>query len=340
MAHTIDLQRNPEGRSADATECRLRKRLWWSCFARDRLIALATRKPTKIWEEDADVPMLVESDFDFHVLPDDNTVISSNCRLVRDTGMQKQLAHMFIAKTKLCVCMGHILKTQYYDAVDSSLSGQSLLSSTLQVPIVRTDNAQILQTISAELDNWIRDLPVECQYRDIPANEAQTGNETLVVHRTVLYMVYHASLMALHRPWSRMTITGGSKSDLERLKVGCDTQAQEAATNITRIAYGLYQRQLGRFLPAVTVILLVPAAAKHMENMSSTDQAVKDKAAREFFDCMQVLNALRETFYGADWASVLLGAALVKKGIDSSTYSDKTTAEFIRQMASTAQLHS
>jgi hypothetical protein len=40
------------------------------------------RQPSRIKDEDFDVPMLEESDFDIETLPKDNTVIPASCMLV------------------------------------------------------------------------------------------------------------------------------------------------------------------------------------------------------------------------------------------------------------------
>jgi HSP20 family molecular chaperone IbpA len=57
---------------------KLWKRIWWSCFMRDRLVALGMRRPTRIKAEDYDVPMLREEDFE--VVLENNTLLISGSR--------------------------------------------------------------------------------------------------------------------------------------------------------------------------------------------------------------------------------------------------------------------
>ncbi|CRK15197.1 hypothetical protein BN1708_017356, partial [Verticillium longisporum] len=54
LAHTIGLHRNPATTSMPLRKQKLWKRIWWSCFMRDRLVALGMRRPTRIKDEDYD----------------------------------------------------------------------------------------------------------------------------------------------------------------------------------------------------------------------------------------------------------------------------------------------
>ena len=62
---------------------------------RDRLVALGMRRPTRVKDEDYDVPMLTENDFEIAVLSESNTIISQDCSLIRDIDAQRELARMF-----------------------------------------------------------------------------------------------------------------------------------------------------------------------------------------------------------------------------------------------------
>ena len=69
VAHTIGLHRNPENTNLDPKRAKLWKRIWWSTYMRDRLIALGMRRPTRIKTEDFDVPMLTLDDFEICASP-------------------------------------------------------------------------------------------------------------------------------------------------------------------------------------------------------------------------------------------------------------------------------
>src|SRR3954468_4052464 len=111
LAHTIGLHRNPENSNMEPSRKKLWKRIWWSCFMRDRLVALGMRRPTRVKDEDYDVPMLTEDDFETEPLSDNITIVST--KLIRNEESQRQLAQLCIAKAKLCLCVSHVLSAQY-----------------------------------------------------------------------------------------------------------------------------------------------------------------------------------------------------------------------------------
>ncbi|KAF4417684.1 Cutinase transcription factor 1 beta [Colletotrichum fructicola] len=137
-------------------EKQLRKRIWWSCFMRDRLIALGMRRPTRIKDGDFDVPMLERSDFDPRVLPESTTVIPAECILLRDIPMQKKLVDLCISRARLCICIGRVLEAQYSVFVSG-------------------------KTYPEDITNF------------------ENGHSTVVFQRTLLHMIYFATLSALHR---------------------------------------------------------------------------------------------------------------------------------------------
>lgn len=201
LAHTIGLHRNPGTICMSPAKQKLWKRIWWSCFMRDRLIALGMRRPTRIKDEDFDVPMLEESDFEIGVLPEDNTVIPAECRLIRDVEMQRELAVMCIAKAQLCVCISHMLKAQYSVLIRDKMKPENTTNSTMMLfPNKQLDNVESVNEVDHELMAWAESLPTCCQFRTLTPLDVKDGRATLAVQRTLLHMVYYTTISALHRP--------------------------------------------------------------------------------------------------------------------------------------------
>ncbi|KKA20995.1 hypothetical protein T310_4975 [Rasamsonia emersonii CBS 393.64] len=69
LAHTIGLHRDPANSGMGPRKKRLWKRIWWSTYTRDRLIALGMRRPMRVKDDDCDVPMLTIDDFEFKTYP-------------------------------------------------------------------------------------------------------------------------------------------------------------------------------------------------------------------------------------------------------------------------------
>jgi hypothetical protein len=111
-AAKIGLSQDPSELDISYSEKSLRKRVWWSLFARDRLTALALRRNIQIQQEDSDVPQLTIEDFCIHALPND-VASPPQSSFLRDVGRQQDIARWCIEQTKLCVVLGHILQERY-----------------------------------------------------------------------------------------------------------------------------------------------------------------------------------------------------------------------------------
>ncbi|EFY85565.1 Cutinase transcription factor 1 beta [Metarhizium acridum CQMa 102] len=317
LAHTIGLHRNPGSTSMSTSKQRLWKRIWWSCFMRDRLIALGMRRPTRIKDEDFDVPMLVESDFDMRPLAEGVSVVPAECTLMRDVAMQRQLAAMCISKAKLCLCISHMLKTQYSVLIRDKVKPENTTNSTMMLfPNKQMDNVDGVNTVDLELSAWAASLPDVCQYRPLNPLDVKDGRSTVAVQRTLLHMVYHTTVSALHRPQflpsspTQAPTTSRQVQEMSRLRV------RDAAAQITRMAAELQYLRLEKFLPTTGVTVILPAMIIHLLEMKSPSPQARDRATRGFRQCMRVMEKLREIYAAADYATGFLDAALRKAAID------------------------
>ncbi|KAG8412870.1 Cutinase transcription factor 1 beta, variant 2 [Metarhizium acridum] len=317
LAHTIGLHRNPGSTSMSTSKQRLWKRIWWSCFMRDRLIALGMRRPTRIKDEDFDVPMLVESDFDMRPLAEGVSVVPPECTLMRDVAMQRQLAAMCISKAKLCLCISHMLKTQYSVLIRDKVKPENTTNSTMMLfPNKQMDNVDGVNTVDLELSAWAASLPDVCQYRPLNPLDVKDGRSTVAIQRTLLHMVYHTTVSALHRPQflpsspTQAPTTSRQVQEMSRLRV------RDAAAQITRMAAELQYLRLEKFLPTTGVTVILPAMIIHLLEMKSPSPQARDRATRGFRQCMRVMEKLREIYAAADYATGFLDAALRKAAID------------------------
>ncbi|EHK27308.1 uncharacterized protein TRIVIDRAFT_73221 [Trichoderma virens Gv29-8] len=333
LAHTIGLHRNPEVTSMAVPTQKLWKRIWWSCFMRDRLIALGMRRPTRIKDEDFDVPMLVESDFELVVLPDNVAIIPPECTLMRDVEMQRELAVMCIAKAKLCICISHMLKAQYSVLIRDNMKPENTTNSTMMLfPNKKLDNLDNIKVVDAELQEWAASLPACCQYRMLVPADTKNGRATIVVQRMLLHMVYHTTISALHRPQflpsSPMQAPTASRQvqEMSRLKV------KDAATHITDMATELHHLRLERYLPTTGVTVILPAMIIHLLEMKNPLPDARSRATRGFRQCMRVMEKLREIYAAADYATGFLDAALKKAAIDINATVEPSTLAMMKEV--------
>jgi Fungal specific transcription factor domain len=317
LSHTIGLHRNPGKSKMDHKRQRLWKRIWWSCFMRDRLVALGMRRPTRIKSEDYDVPMLTLDDFELSSLNPNITCIAQDCLLARDPARQRVLAIMCIEKAKLCVCISHVLSAQYsvLNNNQGALTPEGNTTTTMML-LPRKLGAETCEVRSCDdqLSKWIEELPKEVLYHTpVPG----AVDEVLTVHCALLHMVYYTTLSALHRPqvlpsapaaWPARN-GGAELHEISRNKV------RRAAAEITRIGKELRELDLVKYLPTTGVTVLLPAIIIHLLDIKSLDEKIRNESLRGFSLCMQVIDRLRENYAAADYATHFLEAAIRKADI-------------------------
>ncbi|KAI2633903.1 fungal-specific transcription factor domain-containing protein [Xylaria nigripes] len=342
LGHTIGLHRNPENANTPPKRRKLWKRIWWSCFLRDRLIALGMRRPIRIKDEDFDVPMLDEEDFDLEVLPDHIQVVDPECVLLRDVSMQRELAQMCVAKAKLSLCISDMLKAQYSVLIRAKTYSESMTSSTMMLlPNKELDNMESIAQCDAALLKWADQLPESCKYRPLSALSIQNGREVVAVQRNLLHMVYFTTVSALHRPLFLPSlprdyhqIPSPVQQQMSRLRV-CNSAAQ-----ITKMAAEMNTLGLDAYLPTTGVTVILPAMIIHMIEMKNPLPVVQAAACAGFQQCMRVMNCLRNMYAAADYAVAFVNAAMRKgaqvtqartpQSFDGANNNEETSAEGLK----------
>ncbi|KAI7763500.1 hypothetical protein LZL87_013892 [Fusarium oxysporum] len=289
----------------------------WSCFMRDRLIALGMRQPSRIHDKDFDVPMLEESDFEIEVFPQDNNILPRQCAVVRDITMQQELAALFIAKVQLCICIGHVLNSMYsVDMRDKAVPENTTNTTWMLLPNKKLDNTKWFLSIHLELVAWAEALPPCCQYTPLMSLDIKNSNATIAVQRTLLHMLYYTIDLTLHRPQllppspTQVMTTPSVVQGVSRLHIW------NATIYITRMATELHHLRLDRFLPLTGVTVILSAMMMQLLEMRNPAPRARVLAARGFQQCMCVMEKLREIYAAADDIVGFLDAALRKLGVD------------------------
>ncbi|KAL2012772.1 hypothetical protein VTN00DRAFT_297 [Thermoascus crustaceus] len=311
LAHTIGLHRDPGNSGMDLRRQRLWKRIWWSTYTRDRLIALGMRRPMRIKDDDCDVPMLSLDDFEFKPFPPEVVSMVGNCEILQNVNHQRELAMMFIEKAKLCLCVSHVLSAQY--SVLSHKFGGTTETTMMLVPKKSAAETFEVRRCDQELEEWQANLPAEIRYAPPVSSKLTEAEEVLHSHRALLQMVYLTTSSALHRPQvlpaTPFPTVEAELQDLSRHKV------RHAAVEITNIAQDLHSLNLTRYLPTTGVTVLLPAVIIHLLDIKSNDPSVRMTSLQRFYQCMRILQRLREIYASADFATSFLEAAIRKAGI-------------------------
>ncbi|KAL4927916.1 putative C6 transcription factor (Ctf1B) [Aspergillus undulatus] len=311
LAHTIGLHRDPANSRMDIRRQRMWKRIWWSTYTRDRLIALGMRRPMRVKDDDCDVPMLTLDDFEFHPFSPEIVSMVGNSEVLQSVNHQRELASMFIEKAKLCLCVSHVLSAQY--SVLSHKFGGTMETTMMLVPKKSAAETFEVRRCDQELEDWLAHLPTEIQYSSAAPAKLSEAQEVLHSHRALLKMVYLTTSSALHRPQVLPAVPFPSMDtelqDISRNKV------RFAAIEITNIAQDLHRLDLTRYFPTTGVTVLLPAVIIHLLDIKSSDPNVRMTSLQRFYQCMRILQRLREIYASADFATSFLEAAIRKAGI-------------------------
>ncbi|KAF2638082.1 cutinase transcription factor 1 alpha [Massarina eburnea CBS 473.64] len=315
VAHTIGLHRNPDKSNLDSKRTKLWKRIWWSTYMRDRLIALGMRRPTRIKTEDFDVPMLTLDDFELAPIPENISCVPADCRVARDVDIQRQLAIMCIEKARLCLCISHVLSKQYC-VLNNNQGLQNDRTTMMLLPKKLDAETSEVKDCDEVLQNWVNELPQEAKYSD-----QYSGVKSLDVNRALLHMVFFTTLSALHRPQVLPNSQGGPASMPAKVNIASDIlevsrrNVRRSASAITSIAQRLDSLDLVKYLPTTGVTVLLPAIIIHLLDIRAPEEETRRASLRGFCQCMAVMGKMRDLYAAADYSTAFLEAAIRKAGI-------------------------
>jgi hypothetical protein len=317
LSHTIGLHRNPEKSPAmDKQRQRLWKRIWWGTYMRDRLVALGMRRPTRIKDADFDVPMLELEDFECEAIPEGPSCIPADSNLLRNVEKQRRLAIMCIEKAKLCICISHVLSVQYSVLHNNHgvVSDEGSTRTTMMLVAKRLDpELDDVQACDEELRQWKDNLAEEAKY--IEPAWRDIGNDDIVLNRSLLHMIYYATLSALHRPQVLPSTAMPPRSMQAEQLESSRKAVRLAAGNITEIANRLYNHDLVRYLPTPGITVLLPAIIIHLLDIKAPDEDTRRASLQGFCQCMQIMSRLRDIYAAADYSTAFLEAAIRKAEI-------------------------
>jgi hypothetical protein len=318
LSHTIGLHRNPERSNMDLKQRRLWKRIWWATYMRDRLIALGMRRPTRIKNEDFDVPMLTIDDFQFSTLISQTSCIPPSCKIMQDMSIQRDLAVMCIEKAKLCICISHVLSTQYSVLHNNhGMQSNEGTTRTTMMLVARKDDPEkcSVKTCDEELKQWKANIAPEAKYKPSTLSELTAGKGTVALHRSLLHMIYLATLSALHRPQVLPSTAAPSRKMASEVLDTSRRTVRFAANRLTAVAQNLNEHDLIRCLPTSGITVLLPAIIIHLLDIKAPDEATRRASLQGFCQCMQILNKLRDIYAAADYSTAFLEAAIRKAEI-------------------------
>jgi hypothetical protein len=329
ISTTTSIQNRAAIVELNARDQKVWNRVWWCCFTRDRLLSFGLRRTPRIKEDDGDsftTPTLALDDFEIRKIDEHNLAISiAGCRVVQDTAVQLQLAKTFMAKAELCICIGHVLKTQYYSQIRDQGVGRVGLEPNRRPnsreALLPNPNPSGFEACRDELLNWLQNLPPDVMHTTPNFKQLSTDGNSLVIEKAVLHTIFLATLSTLNRPRALLEASTGSSQEHNNSKTISARIIREASADITSIYMDLYKLNLTRFLPTTAVTVLLPAIISHIQTIktSSNEVPIWKEATIGLAQCMRILQELRENYQPADESMHMLEKALKHANIQIAT---------------------
>lgn len=310
LAQVLGMHRNPEHLGIPLREKRLRKRIWWSCFMRDRLLALGIRRPARIRSEDFTVPMLTIEDFDLS-----HETLVQPLHLATDMEFQKTMAIACIELSRLCVHIGHILLSQY-SILGNSQVGVEESVTMMVMPRKSVDQVQEMAKCDVELGDWYQNLNPRCHYSSTCTsfnNEKDECRSILYLYQAMLQMIYLTALTVLHRPRA-MQSSSHPAEKVASMRMSRE-RVSEAVVGITELVYDLHLHNQLRYLSTTSIPAILSATLVHLIDIRSSKEEIRNSAIGRFYQCWQSLQQLRDMYASADHAVWFLEAVIQKMNI-------------------------
>lgn len=284
------------------------KRISWSCYIRDRLVAISMRHTFHIDEADFQTPMLRPSDYE--VGP-----ISTKCCLgsdgshpaIRDPSMHRLLAQISIALVQCCKCITRIINCQYTVSHKQRIP-RSTSKNFLVLKCVTATSAEVLLRDS-ELEEWHDSLPDFLRWDPSDTlHQINKHSDVVLLFRAMLNGIYNLACSALHRP--QLASTSPKLPELVDLS---NRRVHSSAIAITN-TYSYFKLQGPKsLLPDGQVAMLETAIITHLGDLKSTISSTREAAILTFQSCAQALKQLGETYPSADLVLAFVDAAVRKK---------------------------
>lgn len=304
-ATSIGLDFDHSPRLAQPNRQRALKLTWWSLLIRDRLLAVAMRRPVQNKAFRFDVPMMVLEDFELESLHQ----VLQDALQVQDISMSELevLACSCMALAQLSEYIDKILSAQYTSQRAAGGPGQCAPVVSL-VPKVAGSKCADITRCGQELQNWYGYLPTEVQQLDERNNEppSEREHELIQVHKSLLAGYYSMTLMTLYRPLVNLPSTSTNDVKLRTLSM---KMVSRAARSITDIFGGLYADNLITRLPDTAIAALEPAVATHLLYSMSEAAHIRETSIQKFYLCWRILLQFGKTYFLAEATMTMLNAA-------------------------------
>ncbi|KAF5541288.1 salicylate hydroxylase [Fusarium mexicanum] len=287
QAFATGLHIEPEKTIFSSQRCSLRRKIWWSCYATDKLISLTLKRPPKIRTGDFLVSMPEASDFQTYTEPKGGyLLLQAMCPYLSDDGLRSTLGRLFIDHVGLCRLMDPFLQSYRSPRVDEdkilSCESQTTESSNCQI-----NSIEKLSVLRKRLTEWKASLPQVCQYKDYASTEFAS---TMYLHYTILHFTFHTLMLYTHRSTLIVAEHDQDYAEAQEAKKGM----LDAARQISNLGGEVVEKGLSRFLPTSILAGVVHAAVINLQNAREQEEFRRLDSEEGLMQCLEVIRIMEE----------------------------------------------
>lgn len=309
LAMTLGLHRKVDYATLDPRESRLRRRIWWSCYIRDRTLALAMNRPWRIRDEDFDTPMLTLADFDLDV---DQGQYQSPPDADRQDATS--LAQVTVSLAQLCTQISDLLDIHFSTLPEEGSSPPSHppdgtgLTTTLYFAKSQIKQIDGVVACDRKLQSWFINRPLACIY-------SPNGSRSLVLNRAFVNLVYFSLVSALHRPLLRANFLG----DFVEYQMLSERRVRDAALETCRMSAHLHELGLGQYCPGAAALLQVPAIIYFLRELRSPNARPGGEIFSSIQACIDIVEDVKERHIGAQIGLIIALGLLRRSNVAVQT---------------------
>ncbi|KAF4765931.1 hypothetical protein HAV15_010739 [Penicillium sp. str.  len=268
LCQVLGLHRDPDSAKLNsAFPSRLRpiwRRIWWSCFFRDRWLSLTLGRPMRINLDDCDQPMPSAAD-----LLGDVAELPSSITSAYIPNDLPELAEYWIILLKLSKLLGKILALSYK-------------------PLGASPTIQQFDSLRTEL----------LQFR-IPDRAGHEQSRLAAFYIYHLQLHYQAALVTFYSPYITRIPEHLPPAHVKAWQSEIRSQLDTAALQSNSILNDLVREKLLAFAGPMTPTLLIPAMHIHLHNCKSTDALMRRVGFNNLELCMMVMESFQDTYSAA-----------------------------------------
>lgn len=258
----------------------------------------------RIQDSDHNVSWLTTDDFTFQPFSRHVIGLLDDSEILQSTTQQRDLVIRFIEKTKLGVCLGRVLSTQYSM---SAYSNRRDNPATTLAPKKSTTQPFTTRQCDWELEDWMRQLPPRVKHRSESGDVSFIPN-ILHFHRALLWLFYLGAVSVLNRP--HVVPSPSYIQDHKELYHLSQGRVRSSAADITKTFQYLSNLGLTQSIPCAGVGVLFAGAISHLYDITSNERNTQMLGRAYLKASVRILQVLEDTYELASLAVSFLRTSI------------------------------